>query len=187
MPSRRRPRRQSRLRPHGKLPQPTLESSLRRAQKSTPPPLPTPKIDREEPDPLAGARRATRAEEANKRHQRRPPPAASRPTAARRRPPRGHRAPASRRSARPPRGRRARRRRSKARSRPSARPTRRRRRRRRPRRSRLLILNNLGRRLCLERLGRRYREDGDELPLSKSSRRTRPRMRRATRPTMMAS
>ena len=115
---------------------------------------------------------------------RRPPPAASRPTAARRRRPRARRAPASRRSARPPPGRRAPKLASRARSRPSARPTPRRRRRRRPRRSRLLILNNLGKRRCRARLERLYRADGDERRPWKSSRRTRPRMRRATRPTM---
>ena len=118
---------------------------------------------------------------------RRPPPAASRPTAARRRRPRARRAPASRRSARPRPGRRARRPRSRARSRPSARPTPRRRRRRRPRRSRLLILNSLGRLLCRARLERRCRADGDGLRPWKSSRRTRPRMRRATLPTTMGN
>ena len=118
---------------------------------------------------------------------RRPPPAASRPTAARRRRPRARRAPASRRSARPRPGRRAPKLASSPRSRPSARPTPRRRRRRRPRRSRLLILNSLGRRLCLERLERCCQADGDARRPWRSWRRTRPRMRRATLPTTMGN
>ena len=70
------------------------------AERSHPPLLP-----RRQRIPLHQSQTKSPAEARNRtktsHQQRRPPPAASRPTAARRRPPRGHRAPASRRSARP--------------------------------------------------------------------------------------